>query len=119
GHVYFAPDHRDLEVDATGALRTPAGDERYTPSGDRLLASLAKYYRSRAAGIVLTGMGEDGAHGLLAIRQAGGITMAQSQDTCVVFGMPQAAVAKGATNDLRPLADIAGEILEMVGARRR
>ncbi len=119
GHVYFAPDHRDIEVSAAGVLATPAGNERYTPSGDRLLASLARYYRARASGIVLTGMGEDGAHGLLAIRQAGGLTFAQSQDTCVVFGMPQAAVLRGATNDLRPLDQIATEIIAMTGGRRR
>src|SRR4051812_20172204 len=115
GHVYFPPDRRDLEIGADGMLHTPTASERYAPSGDRLLSSLAKRYGVRAAGIVLTGMGEDGAIGLLALRRAGGVTLAQSQDSCVVFGMPQAAFAKGATSELRPLDAIAGDILDLSG----
>lgn len=112
GHVYFAPDGHDLEITGQGIVRTPAASERYAPSGDLLLASLAKHYRNRALGIVLTGMGEDGAVGLRALRDAGGITLAQSQESCVVFGMPQAAVAKGATTDLRSIEGIVAGILE-------
>jgi two-component system chemotaxis response regulator CheB len=113
GHVYFAPDRRNLEVGADGLLHTPAGGDRHTPSGNHLLASLARFYGSRAGGLVMTGMGDDGASGLLAIRDAGGVTFAQSQQSCVVFGMPQAAVARGATTELRPLESIAAEILEL------
>ena len=119
GHVYFPPDQRDLEMGIDGLLHVPRSSERYAPSGDRLLASLARRHGSRAAGIVLTGMGEDGASGLLAIRQAGGTTIAQSQESCVVFGMPQAAVNRGATTDLRGLDAIATAIVDVAGGPRR
>lgn len=64
-------------------------------------------------------MGEDGAAGLLAIRDAGGITMAQSQDTCVVYGMPHAAVVNGAANDVRALDAMAAEIEALSGYTRK
>ena len=118
GHVYFPPDRRDLSIGTDGRLSTPTATDRYAPSGDRLLTTLARFYGARAAGVILTGMGEDGALGLLAIRQVAGVTLAQSQETCVVFGMPAAAVARGATMDLRPLDKIAGEILDMAGHPR-
>ena len=117
GRAYFPPDGKDLEVGADGLLHTPTVSGRYAPSGDVLLASLARHYRSRAAGIVMTGMGEDGATGLLALHDAGGITLAQSPETCVVFGMPQAAVARGATNDLRAPDALGGAIAELSGRK--
>ncbi len=112
GHVYFPPDGHDLEVTAERSLRTPPASERNVPSGNLLFNALARHYRSRALGIVLTGMGEDGAVGLRALKDAGGLTFAQSQDSCVVFGMPQAAVARGATSDLRSLEGLVAGILE-------
>jgi two-component system chemotaxis response regulator CheB len=112
GRIYFPPDGHDLEITPQQTVRTPAASERYAPSGDLLLSALAKHYRNRALGIVLTGMGEDGAIGLRAVRDAGGITLAQSQESCVVFGMPQAAVARGATTDLRSIEGLVAGILE-------
>lgn len=103
GHVYFAPNRRDLEIDAEGVMHVPQPSTSHTPSGDRLLESLALTYGSRAGGIVLTGMGDDGAAGLLSIRHAGGVTLAQSRESCVVFGMPQAAIERGAANDVLSL----------------
>ena len=67
------------------------------PSGDLLLCSLARVYGARAGGAVLTGMGDDGARGLLEIRRVGGITCAQDEPSSVVFGMPKAALDIGAT----------------------
>jgi two-component system, chemotaxis family, protein-glutamate methylesterase/glutaminase len=113
GCVYLAPDGCDLEVDAAGHLRTPRPTGLHCPSGNRLLQSLARTYGSRAAGFVLTGMGDDGAQGLLAMRQAGGATYAQDEQTSVVFGMPQAANACGASRSLLPLESIAPAILEL------
>jgi two-component system chemotaxis response regulator CheB len=68
----------------------------HRPSADVALTSLAKVYGARAAGMLLTGMGSDGAHGLLAMRHAGGLTMVQNEESCVVFGMPRAAIELGA-----------------------
>jgi two-component system, chemotaxis family, protein-glutamate methylesterase/glutaminase len=112
GRIYFAPDSCDIEVGPQLLLRTPAPAERYAPSGNLLLASIARHYRARGAGIVMTGMGEDGAIGLRALRDAGGVTLAQSQESCVVFGMPKAALDRAATTDLRNIDGLARAILE-------
>jgi two-component system chemotaxis response regulator CheB len=117
GHVYFAPEQRDLELRDDGVLHTPKARDRYTPSGDRLLASLARALGPRACGIVLTGMGDDGAAGLLAVRDGGGATFAQSLSTCVVWGMPQAALARNATTELRSVDGIAEEIVQLSGRK--
>jgi two-component system chemotaxis response regulator CheB len=117
-HAYFPPDRCDLEIGADGLLRTPVVSGRYAPSGDVLLGSIARQHRSRGAGIVLTGMGDDGAAGLLAVRNAGGATFAQSPETCVVNGMPQAAVSRGATSDLRTPEALAAAIVELAGKSR-
>jgi two-component system chemotaxis response regulator CheB len=113
GGVYLAPDGCDLELDGQGRLRTPHGASLHTPSGNRLLHSLAKVLGARAAGFVLTGMGDDGAQGLLALRNAGGATFAQDEQSSVVFGMPQAAEACGATRSLLAVEQIAPAILEL------
>ena len=114
GHVYLPPDGHHLEVDEEGLIVLPkflgAG---HCPSGNRLLSSLARAYRARAGGTVLTGMGDDGAQGLLAIRQAGGQTVAQDEASSVVFGMPQAAVAMQATQTVLPMEAIGPMILEL------
>jgi two-component system chemotaxis response regulator CheB len=113
GHVYLPPDGRDLELDARGALRAPAPASLHTPSGNRLLQSLARSLGTHAAGVVLTGMGDDGALGLLAIRRAGGTTIAQDEASSVVYGMPQAAHLLGAAQSVVPLNSIASLIAEL------
>jgi two-component system chemotaxis response regulator CheB len=115
GRVYLPPDGHDLELDPRGTLRTPKANGVHRPSGNRLLQSLARACGARAGGVVLTGMGDDGAQGLLAIRNAGGPTFAQDEASSVVFGMPQAAVACGATSTLVPLEAVATEILRHCG----
>ena len=81
-----------------GKLTLQQGPPRdgHVPSGSALLESAAKAYGRRAVGVVLTGMGSDGADGMVAVKAAGGRTIAQSQESCVVFGMPSAAIARGA-----------------------
>ncbi|GAC1346586.1 MAG: chemotaxis-specific protein-glutamate methyltransferase CheB [Myxococcales bacterium] len=113
GHVYLPPDGLDLEIDSRGVLHTPKAVSMHTPSGNRLLLSLARAYGVRAFGVVLTGMGDDGALGLLAIRKAGGSTLAQDEATSVVYGMPQAAHALGAAQQVVPLDSIAPLIVEL------
>jgi two-component system, chemotaxis family, protein-glutamate methylesterase/glutaminase len=113
GTVYLAPDGCDLEVDREGRVHVPRSSGLHCPSGNKLLGSLARAYGSRAAGFVLTGMGDDGAQGLLELKRAGGATYAQDEQTSVVFGMPQAAHACGAARALLPLESIAPAILEL------
>jgi two-component system chemotaxis response regulator CheB len=78
------------------------------------MASVAKAFGSHALGIVLTGMGSDGVEGLRAIRGAGGRTMAESEETCVIYGMPKAAVEAGVVDQSVPLPRMADEILAAV-----
>lgn len=107
GTVTFAPDGHDLEVDLQGVLRVPRATGSVWPSGDRLLSSLAASFGPRAAGVVLTGMGEDGARGLLALRLKGGATFAQDAETSVVYGMPRVAWQLEAASAQLPLEQIA------------
>ena len=115
GCVYVAPDGWNLEVVAgspTGVrIRLVSVDsDGHVPSGDRLLASLAAALGPRAGAIVLTGMGEDGAEGLLAVRKAGGVAWAQDEATSAVYGMPQAALRRGGAGAVVPLEAIASSI---------
>ena len=116
GVVYLPPDGCDLEIDLEGLVRTPESTGVHVPNGNRLLHSIANVYGPRSVGVVLAGMGDDGAQGLLAIRNAGGATCAQDEASCVVFGMPSAARALGATDNLIPLDGI-GPLLAGLCAR--
>jgi two-component system chemotaxis response regulator CheB len=78
------------------------------------MASVAHVYGSRALGVILTGMGADGVEGLRAIREAGGRTLAESEETCAIYGMPKAAVEAGVVDRSVPLPRIADEILAAV-----
>ena len=84
---------------------------RHRPSVDVLFRSVAKYAGANALGIIMTGMGDDGAAGLLEMRKAGANTVAQDERTCVVYGMPKEAVLRGAVERIVPLNAIAREIL--------
>jgi two-component system chemotaxis response regulator CheB len=118
GTIYIAPgDGRHLVVDATGGhciLQAGPPIKGHRPSVDALFHSVAAVPRPLAAAL-LTGMGSDGAEGLLAIRRAGGLTIAQDQASCTVYGMPRAAVALGAAMHTLPPERIAAALLE-VGA---
>jgi len=118
GRVYLPPDGCDLELDREGHMHTPRSTGLHCPSGNRLLVSLARAYGSRSAGFVLTGMGDDGAQGLLELKRAGGATYAQDEQSSVVFGMPQAAHACGASRGLLPLESIGPAIRELCKERR-
>jgi len=116
GHIYIAPDRSHLEVDARRRLATPQGFTSVPcPSGSRLLSSLARVYGAQAAGVVMTGMGDDGASGLLELRRAGGVTLAQDQGSCVVFAMPHAAHACGAADLLLPPGALASMLMDVLG----
>lgn len=118
GTVYLAPDGAHLRVEAPDRLvvdsRSPALDG-HRPSGTILLASMAKVWGRRATGVVLTGMGSDGVSGLDEIRRAGGVTLAQDEESSVVYGMPRAARERGAASSILPPPAIA----EALVRRRR
>ncbi len=86
----------------------------HRPSVDVLFESVARAYGPRSIGVLLTGMGADGAKGLSAIKQAGGLTIAQDEATSTIFGMPKAAISSGAARKVLPVTEIADEILRNV-----
>jgi two-component system chemotaxis response regulator CheB len=123
GHVYIAPGGRHMvleEEDGSLVLRIPPPGEkdRYAPSADRLFVSVARTLGPKALAVVLTGMGSDGAAGLRDVHQAGGEVWAESEETAVVFGMPQEAIATGLVKRVLPLGEI-GPALVSVARRRR
>lgn len=116
GNVYIAPGNRHMRVVRSGADYVIAlGDEapvnRHRPSVDVLFESAAAAAGKNAVGVILTGMGNDGAQGLLAMREAGARTFAQDEATCVVFGMPREAIERGAAEEVLPLGLIAAAAL--------
>jgi two-component system chemotaxis response regulator CheB len=84
---------------------------RHRPSADVLFRSAAQYAGSNALGIIMTGMGDDGARGLLEMRKLGAATRAQDEESCVVFGMPKEAIARGAVEKVVSLSHIPREIM--------
>jgi two-component system chemotaxis response regulator CheB len=108
GTAYFAPDQRHIEVDDAGLLRCSSalvpGGQR--PSVDLSFHALARHYGAGAVGVLLTGMGQDGAQGMLDIVRAGGLTIAQDQESSVVFGMPRCAIEQGGARHVLALEQI-------------
>lgn len=116
GHVYLAPGgEKHLEVVGSGQLRCrlSSGDpvNGHRPSVDVLFHSVAKVVGPRAVGAILTGMGRDGAQGMLAMREAGAMTVGQDEASCVVYGMPKVAFEIGAVQRQAPLERIASALL--------
>jgi two-component system chemotaxis response regulator CheB len=116
GHAYLAPGHSHLLVKKSGAyyyaeLSQAEPVNRHRPSVDVLFESAARVVGQNAIAVMLTGMGKDGAGGMLAMRRAGAYTIAQDEASCVVYGMPKAAVETGAVQEIASLTSIAGCIL--------
>lgn len=121
GHAYIAPGDRHLSVERSGANYVALlGDgppvNRHRPSVEVLFRSAAQAVGPNALGIMLTGMGKDGAVAMLEMKEAGAYNMAQDEATCVVFGMPKEAIACGGVHAVLPLADIAAHVLGRLGA---
>ena len=120
GRVYLAPGGSHLTVHSAQRpyCRLVDADpvSGHKPSVDVLFASVAKIVGSRAVGAILTGMGSDGARGLLEMRSMGCATFAQDKDSCVVYGMPRAAVELGAAANVLPLGALAGRIIDQCHA---
>ncbi len=122
GHAYIAPGHSHLLLKKSGAyyyteLSQAEPVNRHRPSVDVLFNSASQVAGPNALGVIMTGMGKDGAVGMLAMRQAGAYTIAQDEASCVVFGMPKAAIELGAAIEVTSLNDIAGRVLERLGRR--
>ena len=108
GTAYFPPNDRHLEIDDAGAFRCSSAlpFAGHRPSVDIAFSSLARHYGAAAVGVLLTGMGQDGAQGMLDIARAGGLTVAQDEESSVVFGMPRRAIELGAARRVLPLDQI-------------
>ncbi len=119
GHAYIAPGDRHMELCRNGAdyqvLITDApAVNRHRPSVDVLFRSVAKFAGRNAVGVLLTGMGSDGAAGLLEMKQAGAYTLAQDEASCVVFGMPRAAIQMGAVDEVMDIHKISKKMLAKI-----
>jgi two-component system chemotaxis response regulator CheB len=123
GRVLICPGNRHMMV-----RRMPRGDmavlsdgppvNGHRPSADVLFHSVAQEFGLTAVGVLMTGMGDDGSEGLGAIKSAGGMTIAQSEESCVVSGMPRAAILKGYANKIIPLDAVASFLVNQYGAER-
>jgi two-component system, chemotaxis family, protein-glutamate methylesterase/glutaminase len=119
--AFVCPGRQCMEVELApgGQLRvrllSPTPEDRYAPSGNRLLASAARALRSRAIGVILTGMGDDGTDGARAILAVGGVVIAESEETAVIYGMPGSASRAGVVSRSLPLHQIVDHLDELIG----
>jgi two-component system chemotaxis response regulator CheB len=118
GRVLIAPGNRHTLLKRSGAryyveVRDGPLVARHRPSVDVLFRSVARYAGKNAVGVLMTGMGDDGARGLTEMKQAGAVTFAQDEATSVVFGMPHEAIKRGGVDRVLPLDRIAGEVLRI------
>ena len=124
GRVLIAPGGKHMTVRRSGGIYLVDCQEGenvngHCPSVDELFHSVARYVAGNAVGVILTGMGGDGAEGLLAMRQAGAKTIAQDETSCVVFGMPKVAIERGAVERIGPLDSIPQMIVSTLGGEKR
>jgi two-component system chemotaxis response regulator CheB len=118
GRALIAPGNHHLLLKRSGAryfvdIRDGPLVSRHRPSVDVLFRSAARYAGANAVGVIMTGMGDDGAAGMLEMKQAGAATIAQDEATSVVFGMPNEAIKRGAVDRILPLQNIAGSVLSL------
>ena len=116
GHAYIAPGHAHLLLARSGAnyiahLSDEPPVNRHRPSVDVLFRSAAQHAGKNAVGVILTGMGRDGAAGLLDMRKAGAYTLAQDEASCIVFGMPREAIALGAADEIASLPEMSRRVM--------
>lgn len=116
GSIYFPPEKRHLELDKSGKFiySNALPFNGHCPSVTVTFNSVASFYNRTAVGVLLTGMGKDGADGMLAIAEAGGITIAQDETTSIVFGMPKEAINLGAVQHILPINGIAPLLLSKI-----
>ncbi len=109
GSVVLAPDDYHIQIDRQGIIQLSTGTpyRGLRPSANFLFRSLAQAYGPHAAGLILTGMGDDGVDGLVELHTAGGITIAQDEDSCIVYGMPREAITRRAIDHILALEQVA------------
>ncbi len=122
GYAYVAPGHSHLRVRRSGddyltELARSAPVNRHRPSVDVLFRSAAAHVGRHAIGVILTGMGRDGAAGMREMHDAGAWTVAQDEHSCVVFGMPKEAINSGGVDEILPLKAIARAVIHQVKTR--
>ena len=120
GQALIAPGNRHMLLKRSGAryfveIRDGPLVSRHRPSVDVLFRSAARYGGRNVVGVIMTGMGDDGARGMLEMRQSGAYTIAQDEATCIVFGMPAEAIKLGAAQQVLPLGAIAAEVVRRTG----
>jgi two-component system chemotaxis response regulator CheB len=118
GTIYVAPDDFHMLISEGGIIRLNKSLPIYglRPAADITIESVAEIYGKNAMGVILTGMGRDGATGLKKIKDKGGVTVAQDESTCVVFGMPKEAIMMGAIDHVLPIDNIAETMIKIVKA---
>jgi len=121
GHAYIAPGDKHMRLARQGDHFVVSLDQdppvnRHRPAVDVLFHSIAEIAGKNAVGVILTGMGADGKSGIRALKEAGARTLAQDRDSCVVFGMPKAAIDTGCVDAIVPIEEMAEEILRSVAA---
>ncbi|MEW6068837.1 MAG: chemotaxis response regulator protein-glutamate methylesterase [Nitrospirota bacterium] len=119
GKVLICPGGHHMSFRKTGRkiitnIKESSNADKYIPSVDMMMISAAEIFGNRTMGVVLTGMGNDGTQGMLEIKKQGGYTIAESEDTAVVFGMPGEAIKAGAAGRVLPLSEIPDEIIKLV-----
>lgn len=125
GVVYIAPAgqhmtvHRGATSRAIIRLSTFPDQTPHMPSVDVMMLSVAEIFRNQAMGLIMTGMGSDGAQGMRAIFQAGGLTVGQDESSCAVYGMPRACAELGVLHRIVPLDQIPSQIMQVIGYRKR
>ncbi len=123
GHAYIAPGHSHLLIRRTGThyvaeLNQGPPVNRHRPSVDVLFRSAANFAGKNALGVILTGMGKDGASGMLEMKQAGAYNFAQDEASCVVFGMPREAIALGGVDEIIAIEDMARRVMHHIEISR-
>jgi two-component system chemotaxis response regulator CheB len=118
GTIYLPPEDHHLEIiGGIFKISQSAHISQQRPSGTALFNSMADTYGAKAIGVLLTGMGDDGASGLLKIRKTGGFTLAEHESTAVVYGMPGVAVALGGAQEILPLPEIGPRLTSLIASQ--
>jgi two-component system chemotaxis response regulator CheB len=120
GRALIAPGNHHVLLKRSGAryyveIKDGPLVSRHRPSVDVLFRSAARYAGKNAVGVIMTGMGDDGAHGMLEMKEAGAVNIAQDEASCIVFGMPNEAIKLGGVDYIRPLEAISREVIKLCG----